>query len=56
MTKAKIIILRTTVFNCLVIRRVPDIFLKNSIFMPTKDALNSIRHVIFLNYWVKKAI
>lgn len=55
MTQTKIIILRTIVFNYLLIRRVPDIFIKNAIFMPTKDALKR-SHIIFLNYWVKKTI
>lgn len=41
MTQAKIIVLRTIAFDYLVIRRVPDIFLKNVIFIPTKDALKS---------------
>ena len=49
MTQARIIILRTIVFNYLVIKRVPDCIFKNAIIMPTKEALKS--HMIFFNYW-----
>lgn len=41
MTQGKSIILRTIVFNSLVIRKVPDCIFKNAIILPTKDALNT---------------
>lgn len=48
MTQARIITLRTTVFNLIVF--------KNVTIISTKDASNTKSHIIFLNYWVKKAI